>query len=86
MNTYIKKIFIYLNVFFLGVFKKNTNLYKKLYFDQYRDQLSIEKNSSCFYNYLKQRTLFLHLFLFFCKEKNVISSFNIPMMKNDDFL
>lgn len=34
-----------------------------------------------------QRTLFLHLFLFLSKERNVISSFEyIPIMKNDNFL
>lgn len=33
-----------------------------------------------------QQTLFLHLFLFLSKERNVISSFDIPMMKNDNFL
>lgn len=33
-----------------------------------------------------QQTLFLHLFLFLNKERNVISSFDIPIMKNDNFL
>lgn len=35
---------------------------------------------------MNQRTLFLHLFLFLWKERNIVSSFDVPMMKNDDFL